>query len=172
MTRPVLTRWTGAAFEPANSYQARIAGEAYEVGQIITMAPQQDRSIASHNHAFAWIAEAWASLPDEHSCQPWAATPDHLRKRALIRTGYCDVRSIVAASKAEAVRVAAFIREIDEFSYVTIEGATVTHLTAQSQSMKAMGKKRFEESKQAILEYIADLIGVEPGVLIKQERAA
>ena len=68
--------------------------------------------------------------------------------------------------------MAAFIREIDEFSYVTIEGATVTHLTAQSQSMKAMGKKRFEESKQAILEYIADLIGVEPGVLIKQERAA
>jgi len=38
--------------------------------------------------------------------------------------------------------------------------------------MKAMGKKRFEESKQAILECIADLIGVEPGVLIKQERAA
>lgn len=29
MTRPVLTRWTGAAFEPANPYQARIAGEAW-----------------------------------------------------------------------------------------------------------------------------------------------
>jgi hypothetical protein len=35
-----------------------------------------------------------------------------------------------------------------------------------------MGGKRFQESKQAILEYIADLLGVEPGVLIKQDRAA
>ena len=172
MTRPILTRWTGEAFEPANAYQARIAREAYDEGQLVTMAPQKDRSIASHNHAFVWLAEAWASLPDQYACQPWAATPEHLRKYALIMCRFCDVRSLVCSSKAEAQRVAAFLRPADEFALITVDGATVTELTAHSQSKKAMGGKRFQESKQAILEYIAGLLGVEPGVLIKQDRAA
>ena len=34
-------------------------------------------------------------------------------------------------------------------------------LTAQSQSFRAMGKQRFQESKQAVLDILAELIGVE-----------
>ncbi|MFT6474691.1 MAG: hypothetical protein ACJAUS_002416, partial [Qipengyuania sp.] len=59
MTRPVLIRWDGEAFVPANTYQARIASQAYEVGQAVAMAPFEDRSRASHNHEFAWLSEAW-----------------------------------------------------------------------------------------------------------------
>lgn len=172
MTRPVLIRWNGEAFEPANPYQARIASEAYEVGLAVPMAPFEQRSTASHNHAFAWVAEAWNSLPEEHACQPWAATPDHLRKYALIRKGFCNSTQVVAGNHAAALRVAAAFRSLDEYALVTVDGQTVTHLTAQSQSMRAMGKKRFQESKTAILEYIAGLIGVEPETLAKQERAA
>jgi hypothetical protein len=172
MTRPILTRWTGEAFEPANAYQARIASQAYEVGQAVPMAPFEDRSRASHNHNFAWVAEAWNSLPEEHACQSWAATPEHLRKYALIRTGFCNSTQVVAGNHAAALRVAAAFRSLDEYALVTVDGQTVTHLIAQSQSMRAMGKRRFQESKTAILEYIADLLGVEPGVLVKQDRAA
>jgi len=35
-----------------------------------------------------------------------------------------------------------------------------------------MGKNRFQESKTAVLEFIAGLIGVEPEALANQERAA
>lgn len=172
MTRPVFLRWTGTAFEPANSQQSRIAREAYEDGQLVALAPFEQRSTASHNHHFAWISEAWANLPEQHACQPWAASPDHLRKYALIRTRFCDAVSVVAGSHAAALRVAAAFRSLDEYALVTVDGQTVTHLTAQSQSMRAMGKQRFQESKEAVLGFIADLIGVEPETLAKQERAA
>ncbi len=172
MTRPVLMRWDGEAFVPANPYQARIASEAYEVGQAVPMAPFEQRSTASHNHHFAWVAEAWNSLPEGLACQPWAASPDHLRKFALIQCDYKNVMQVVAGNHAAAIRVAAAFRALDEYAVVSVEGPTVTHATAQSQSMRAMGKKRFQESKTAVLEFIADLIGVEPGALAKQEESA
>jgi len=172
MTRPVFLRWTGEAFAPANAQQARIAREAYEDGQLVAMAPFEQRSTASHNHHFAWVAEAWNSLPEGLACQPWAASPDHLRKYALIRTGFCNSMQVIAGSHAAALRVAAAFRSLDEYAVVTVDGQTVTHLTAQSQSMRAMGKNRFQESKTAVLEFIAGLIGVEPEALANQERAA
>jgi hypothetical protein len=172
MTRPVLIRWDGEAFVPANTYQARIASQAYEVGQAVAMAPFEDRSRASHNHEFAWLSEAWNSLPECHSCQSWAATPEHLRKYALIRTGFCNSIEVVAGSHAAALRVAAAFRSVDEYAVATVSGQTVTYLTAKSQSTRAMDKRQFQESKTAILEFIAGLIGVEPETLGKQTRAA
>ena len=79
--------------------------------------------------------------------------------------------TLVASSKAEAVRLAAFIRPIDEFSIVTVQGAVVTRFTAKSQNMRAMGKAEFEASKRAVLDKIADMIGVSTNDLTKAEAA-
>jgi hypothetical protein len=81
-------------------------------------------------------------------------------------------RTIVCASKAEAQRVAAFIKPMDEYAVVLAQEATVTVYTAKSQSMRAMGKEAFQASKDAVLGVLADMIGVEPTKLSDRARAA
>lgn len=154
---------------PANGAVARRCAEAYGAGETVTLAAVEDRSGPSHRQYFAAINEGWGSLPERFADR--FPTADHLRKWCLIRTGYSDSHSIVCNSAAEARRVAAFIGPIDEFSVVTIQGATVTRFTAKSQSMRAMGKQEFEASKRAVLDYIAGMIGVEANELASAEAA-
>ena len=130
----------------------------FVVGQLYRLDEIHDRSANSHRHFFAELHEAWKNLPEREAER--FQTSEHLRKYALIRCGYADHRQIVCASKAEAQRVAAFIKPMDEYAVVTVSEAVVTVYTAQSQSMKAMGRKAFQESKTAVLDYVAALIGV------------
>lgn len=164
MTAPIPFQWDGEAFRPASPYWARRADLAYVVGETYPLVPHEARSSASHSHYFARIAEAWQTLPDDLLAE--YPTSEHLRKKMLVKAGYADERSIVCASKAEAGRIAAFIRPMDEYAVVIVREAAVRVYTAQSQSMKAMGRKTFQESKDAVLGLIDDLLGVE------RERAA
>jgi hypothetical protein len=161
---PIICRWDGEAFVPAGRF-ARIADQHYVVGETYRLVEHQDRSAKSHKHFFAEINEAWQSLPERYAGQPWAQSPEHLRRYALIKAGFCDAQTFVASSRAEAIRLAAFLRPVDEYAIVTTEGATVTRYTAKSQSMRAMGKRVFQESKTAVLDVLADMLDVTPGAL-------
>lgn len=172
MTRPVLMMWDGEHLTPANAYQQRIADEELVCGQRYLMVEMEDRSRASHNHQFAWLKQAWQSLPEHFSDAPWAQSPEALRKYALIRTRHCDVRTVACGSNAAALRVAAITRELDPFSLASVEGSTCSVFTAHSQSHRAMGKDAFNQSKRDILEFIAGLIGVTPETLQRQRNAA
>lgn len=163
---PMPMKWTGAAMVPL---QPQRAERFYEVGQRYVLTEVQERSQSSHAHEFAWLREAWMNLPDNLAERFSSET--HLRKWALIRAGYSDSHTITCNSKAEAARVAAFIRPIDEFALVIVQGATVTRYTAKSQSRKAMGGAEFQRSKTLIMEVIAKLLGVAPEDLA-QARAA
>lgn len=158
-------------FVAAAPYFARRADQHFVVGQTYRMVEQYDRSAASHAHQFAWLHDAWLSLPERYKHEPWAQTSEHLRKFALIRTGYCDTQTFPCGTRAEAERWARNLRPMDEYSLVLIEGTTVQRFTAQSQSHRAMGGKRFNESKAAILDFIAGLLEVAPAELAKSEAA-
>lgn len=158
--------WNGEAMIPLHR---RRADQTFVVGQRYSLVQYEDRSAASHKHEFAWLHEAWQSLP-EHLTDKFP-TSEHLRKFALIRAGYSDSHTITCKSKAEALRVAAFIRPIDEYAVVVTQEATVTRFTAKSQSRRAMGAKEFQQSKEKIMEVVARMIGVEPSEL-PQARAA
>ncbi len=158
--------WDGEAMRPLNP---RAADRAYVVGGRYHLEHREERSSASHAHFFAAVAEAHANLRDDMAER--LPTPEHLRKFALIRTGYRDERTIVCSSKAEAQRIAAFIRPIDEFAIVMAQEATVTVWTAKSQSVRAMGKQEFAASKDAVLSYVAGLIGTTPEALMKADAA-
>lgn len=163
---PLAFDWTGDAMSPK---LPKLADKFYVVGEVYRLAPHEERSAASHRHYFASINEAHNNLPDEIAER--LPTPEHLRKFALIRAGYRDERTIVCPTKGEAMRVAAFVRPLDDFAVVETDGLVVTVYTAKSQSMRAMGKKTFQESKDAVLRIIAELIGADPTTL-KQSRAA
>jgi hypothetical protein len=158
-------RYDGNGFVILPAFQQE-ADARFVVGQVYRIAVEEERSAKSHDHFFASLLEAWTQLP-EARLQEFPSV-EHLRKRALIMTGWRDESTIVCSSKAEALRLAAFIRPLDEFSVVVVREATVTRLTAKSQSHKAMGRVPFQESKQAVLDYVADLIGVAPEALSSQ----
>ena len=93
------------------------------------------------------------------------ASDEHLRKYALIKAGNRDERSIVCTSRAEARRIAAFVRPIDDYSIITVSETVVSQFTAKSQSVEAMGKSQFQAGKDAVLGILAEMIGVELTVL-------
>lgn len=154
MTTTLPCRWDGESFTPLPAY-ARQADRAYCIGEIYPLAPVSARSQASHNHYFASLHEAWLNLSEEASER--FPTEEHLRRYALIRTGHRDERSIVTRSKADARRVAAFVRPSDEFALVLVNEAMVTVLTAKSQSLRAMGKQAFEQSKADVLDFLEQI---------------
>lgn len=168
MAGPIPCTWDGEAFVPLKRF-ARQCDREFAAGETYLLANQEQRSAASHAHYFAALNEGWQSLPEHFGDR--FPTPEHLRKLCLIKAGYSDSQTFVASSKAEAVRLAAFIRPIDEFSVVTVNGTTVTRFTAKSQSIRAMGKADFQRSKDKVLEIIAGMIGVEPRELSKEAAA-
>jgi hypothetical protein len=155
---PIEAAWDGEVFRPVSPYWVRRADKDFSKGEVLRLVNQQARSTNSHNHYFAAVASAWENLP------PLVAerfnSPDALRKYALIKGGYCTSDSITCPSHADALRVAAFVRPTDEFALVTVTKNVVTRYIAKSQSYREMDKKTFAESKDRVLEIIAELIGV------------
>jgi hypothetical protein len=158
-------RWTGENFEPLPRF-SRQCDQEFVVGQVYRLEPIEDRSAESHRHFFAIVNEAWQNLPEA-----WGdrfATPDHLRKWCLIRAGYRDERTFVAKSKTQAAELAAFIRPLDDYAVVAVNGCTVSVFTAKSQSIRAMGRKEFQDSKTKVLDILATMLGVELDALRNQ----
>lgn len=167
---PIPLRWDGDAFVPVSQRFAKLADKFFVVGEIYAMVVEHPRSVASHNHQFAWLHEAWMSLPEDIGYL--YPTEDHLRKRALIEAGYYTETAVDAGTRAAALRVAAAVPALDEFAFARVEGPIVLIRRAKSQSMRAMGAKQFYESKTAILAIIADMLSVSPEDLRRRGEAA
>lgn len=163
---PMRFTWEGDVMRPK---APRLADRVFVIGQEYLMAEVQDRSLNTHNHYFAAINECWKSLPDEGAER--YPSPEHLRKWALIKAGYRDERSIVCATKADAQRVASFIKPLDDYAVVLPRDNVVIVYTAKSQSVRAMNKQEFQASKEAVLNVLADLLGVAVGDLPHHEAA-
>lgn len=157
MSAIITFRWLGDSMEPLPRFRKECDTE-FVIGETYILATQEQRSGNSHRHFFASVQSAWANLPESVGKQ--FPTSEHLRKRALIETGFHDSHSLPCSSRAEALRVAAFMEPLDEYGVIVVTAATVTRYTAKSQSMKAMGKADFQKSKEAVLDYISGLVGV------------
>ena len=159
-TPAIQVEWDGEAFRPAGKFWSRLANEHFTVGERYRMAEEAERSTNSHRHEFAFLTEAWNSLPDELLAQ--YPNPEVLRKHGLIAKGYCTMVQHVCQSKAEAERLAAILRPYDAYAIVIARQNVVTVYTAVSQSKRAMGAAQFNQSKQALMEFVGDLLGIDP----------
>ncbi len=167
--RTLTLAWDGEAFWPLSADRV-LAKQTWGQGEIVAFSEAKDRSSPSHRHYFACLREAWVNLPEGYAER--FATEEHLRKWALIHTGFCHARSIVCRTRAEARSIAAIIRSNDAYALVSIEGRTIWHLTAMSQSLEAMDHETFQASKRAVLELLSDILGIEPAALILAGAAA
>lgn len=157
MIGPVPCTWDGESFRPLPRFAKRCDGY-FVVGETYSLVEHQERSHATHAHYFAMVNEAWRNLPEDQAER--FPTAEHLRAWALIQAGFRDEETFVASSKAEASRIAAFIKPMDLYSVVIVKGNVVTRLKARSQSYRAMDRKMFADSKEKVLAILADLIGV------------
>lgn len=170
MSAPIIFQWTGEVMTPVNKRFAKECDREFTIGECYNLIVHESRSAPSHRHYFACIYEAWANLPESMGAE--LPSPEHLRKRMLIEAGYMNTREIIASSKAEAMRLASFIRPMDEYAVVSVSGCAVIVATAKSQSMRAMGAHEFQASKDAVLVRLADLLSVTPEELRKRGEAA
>jgi len=167
MSAAIPCRWTGEGFQPMGRWQQKCDAE-FVVGEVYNIEEVTQRSSQSHKHYFACIHDGWLNLPESQAER--FATSEHLRKFSLIKCGYANSVQHVSSSKAEAERLAAFIKPIDSYALVTVKECVVTVYTAQSQKQRAMGAKIFQESKQAVLDYIAGMCGVSADALASNAR--
>lgn len=168
MSAPVVFTWTGEEMKPLSRF-TRLCDRQYVIGETYTLVPHEDRSWNSHRHYFAAIKNAWDNLPEDQAER--FPSPEALRKWCLIRAGYSNSQTVVCESAAEARRFIALAKSLDEFCVVTVREKVATVFTAKSQSVKAMGAREFQDSKQKVLDECARLLGVEPGELAKAEAA-
>lgn len=161
-------RWSNGGFFPTERFQEP-AAERYVDGAVYWLTDEPERTEKSHNHEFGFISTAWKTLPDHLTAE--YPTSEALRKRALIATGWRTTQDYVCGSKAEAARWAANLRrELDEYALVIVSETVVRVFRARSQSRKAMGGVDFNRSKQDILHWIANLLGVSPETLSSAAR--
>lgn len=156
---PVPMIWKDGVFTPATSYQAKRCAEHFQEGQRVFLVEHQERSTQSHQHFFASLRDAWLNLPEDIAHE--FPTVEKFRATGLISTGFYHERRVLCASPEEAQRVAAFIAPINELAIVSVHGCAVVERTAKSQSYRAMDKKEFRASKDAVLAWAWALCGVD-----------
>jgi hypothetical protein len=147
-------RWDGHAMVPRRLGLAR---RYYRDAEDYRLALERDRSQKSHRHEFAWLNQAWATLPEALAAD--YPTPEHLRKRALILAGFFHETVIDAGSRAAALRVATALRARDQFAHIAVRSGFVIIRDAKSQSRRAMQDDEFQASKSAIMAVIAEMLG-------------
>lgn len=155
---PMIFHWTGEAFVPR---QPRYADRHYVVGEDYRLVVEEERSKKSHDQYFAELDDKWGNLPD-YLLEEYPSR-ESLRHKALIRCGYCTERDWVFGSEATASTFAAAMIEGDEDRYciIDVRGCVVRKYKALSQKRKAMDKKVFQASKQAVFDFVDKLLGVE-----------
>jgi hypothetical protein len=162
---PAVFVWDGERMLPVPA-AVQLCQRQFVVGMRYRLAEYEPRSRAAHNYYFAWLEEAFRQLPERYAMQ--FSSPEHLRKWALCRTQYRNVRKIACASKKEAQRVAAFVKRGNRrrgetfYAEVSVKGTVVVEITPKSQAMKEMNRKQFLDSMEQVREIIAELIGVTP----------
>lgn len=151
----IIYTWDGEAMVPLPRFHNLANGE-FVVGERYRCEVQEDRSWVSHKHQFAWLHEAWLSLPEHIAAR--FLNEDQLRKHGLIAGGFCDSTTVPCASRAEAERWYKHLRSREPDTVVSINGNVLIQFTAWSQSRRAMDAKTFQRSKTAVLEYVASLL--------------
>lgn len=137
----------------------RLADKALVIGEVHRWEIVSDRSADSHRHYFAVLNEAWQNLPEALAMD--FPSPEHLRKWALIQSGYCTMTKLAFRTNADAVKAAAVMQALDDYAEIGIHENAVVMRRATSQNMRAMNRTVFQESKDKVLQAISHLVGAD-----------
>lgn len=158
MSITVACQWDGESFRPTRNFH-NIVNAHFVVGEVYHLTTIEQRSAKQHARFFAMVAEYWATLPE--SMRGDFPSPDHMRKHALCRTGFCRERKIVCADDRQALEMALLAKDLDSYCIAAPQGRVCTVWTAETQNTRAMDKVRFKASSDAVLLWIeTELLGI------------
>lgn len=166
---PVAYIWDGESMRPVNGGFMKRCDKQFVVGETYVLEVREERSSKQHAFFFASVGEAWKNLPEEAVAR--YPNPEYLRRWALVKAGYADEKTVLCATKAEATRTIATVKGLNEYAIIVQKGTVLKIFTAQSQSIRAMDRKTFKESADAVLAILAEVIDVKPSELRNQGEA-
>jgi hypothetical protein len=150
MSDPLWYRYNGAAMMPL---LPEVAARQFWVGGVYLLElHREERQSARHKAYFATLHDDWTRLQ-----RPEWPTSEHLRKYALIQTGWREERALECPSPELASEIAAFAQPLDPYAVLVAEGPLLRVWTARSQSYAAMGRENFNRSMDDVLDYCAGL---------------
>lgn len=153
----IVWKWDGSAMVPLPK-SAAMCRTFFVVDEHYTLEPREERSGQQHEWFFASVNEAFKNLPEDIAHR-WPS-PTHLRKWALVQAGYRDETTIVLDSKDTALEVAKAARKLDLYAVISVQENIIHICTAHSQAYRAMDKKTFRESADAVLGVLTKLLGI------------
>ena len=152
--------WNGEAMIPA---RAKAADKEYVIGRRYWLEEVSDRSWISHRHEFAWIKRGSGQSAGElrrHVPVAGASAQGGADRNQLAPRDDHRRREPGGGGARGGLR-----RGEDEFARVVVRGSTVVIQKARSQRMHGhdrMDKAEFQQSKDDILGWISELLGVAP----------
>ena len=150
----------GGVFIPPGVAVRDMLDKKLVVGECYRLDIYNERSEAFHGKYFATISEAWTHLP-----MPWdqmLPTPEHLRKYALIKAGWCDSIIMPMKSKTDAIASVHAMKLLDAYCIATATGNVLTIWKARSQRKAFQSAKEFYETAVRVFDVIGGIIGVDP----------
>jgi hypothetical protein len=145
---------------------ANVCKRQFGEGGEHVLEPVSERSMASHNQYFAAINDHFNNLPEKIAAR-WP-TATHFRRWLLIECGYFDEKEFDMPDDTNAQRLGLFIRTEDEYARIAIRASKVIVRRAVSQSISAMKKEPFEQSKKDTLDLAALLTGTPRAVAMRE----
>lgn len=162
--RPVAFVWTGEAMVPLPRFR-KLCDAQFEVNEEYPLMIVENRSMASHNHYFAALHEGYMNLAEEYAQE--FDSIEHMRHWCLCREGYCTQDRYELNTAEDARTMLKVLKSQNKSTIVKVTGTVVIVYSPESQSMAAMKKQRFEESKDAVLARVAAMARSTPAELKK-----
>jgi len=163
---PILYHVKNGAMVPDVRYK-KIFDKQFAEGSEHLLILSETRDRKSHNHFMAAVHSAWMNLAEEWN--GFFPTEDHLRKWALVKEGFCTKVEHVCHTSAEAARLVAAFRDIDQYAVISKKGNVVLVFQAESQSELEMGGgERWRESKKKVLDRVASMSRTTPEQLKRE----
>lgn len=176
MTKPISYLWDGGVMHPFGPRQQRLADQQFVQGERYMLEEWQTRSDPEHARYFALLNEAWETMPELRNGR-WAS-PDKMRKWALVEKGFCRTNNYPAATEKEARRFVSwqtreYGAQADEIKIwiekaKTGKGWLVYWQEAESQNYKEMSAARFRASVKAVFAAVSEELGVDLEALLEE----
>lgn len=143
----------------------RLFDQQFAVSEEYPLIISEERNMTRHRGYFAQVNEAFKNLDEAYA--NGYPSPDHLRADALIEAGYCSMDQFECKSHEEALRIARRFRREIPLARIRVRDDLVIVYEAESQSVSAMKKERFEASCRAVLQIVASMARTTPAELKK-----
>lgn len=170
LLRPMPFRWDGEAMVPVDRFVA-LARRQFTKDVSYVLEPHEAASHKDRAHYFASIRSAWENLDSDAVAR--YPNPEALRKWALIKTGWRIENFTVCDTAKDALRLAAFLRDLEKNFIIVVQENVVRTYVARTQKVGRqqdgfMTQEEWRQSKQDVLDVLSGSIGITPKTLEKQ----